>query len=86
MSSCDYCGNKISWVQIKTENETKNVAIDLNEPVYHHDGEKWVKSGAYVNHFAVCPHRKKWKKNQLEKKEFFEKQMQQQKRPWWVED
>ena len=88
MSKCDYCGANIIWAQIVVGSEAKNVALDASEPVYHHDGEKWIQSRANVNHYAVCPHRRKWRKSQLEKKQEFEKELQQKKetgRAWWLD-
>lgn len=87
--SCDYCGGQIKWIQVAVETvngqEVKNIAVDVTEPVYHHDGERWVQSRAFVNHFAVCPFRRKWRKSQIEKKQNFEKDKEKNGAPWWAE-
>lgn len=85
MHKCDYCGNPIQWIKLTVETtegqEIKNIAVDAKEPVYHNDGEKWIQSRAFVNHFAVCPFRRKWRKQQQKKVDEFQKQKTQ---PWWV--
>jgi hypothetical protein len=89
MAKCDFCGQRIRWIQVTIELATgfeiRNVAIDLAEPVYHFDGEKWVKSAANVNHFAVCPLRKKRLKDKIEKKQNIEKELEKNP-PWWTKD
>jgi hypothetical protein len=87
MVKCDYCGNQIKWVEVTIETpagiEKKNVALDLNEAVYHFDGQNYIRSLANVNHFGVCPYRKKWKAKAMDREKAIESK--EKAPPWWID-